>query len=424
MTQTNFLDIVKARGYFHQCTDEAALHALFAKGPVTAYIGFDCTASTVHVGTLIQIMLIRLLQQTGNKPIVLLGGATTKVGDPSGKDETRQLRTEDEIKQNMAGIKSVFEQFDVTFGDGPSDAVLVNNDDWLGGVKYIEFLRDVGRHFSVNRMLSMESVKMRLEREQELSFLEFNYMVLQAYDFVKLYDDYGCRVQIGGSDQWGNIVMGTDLNRRLKAAAGQAENVEPLFGLTTPLITTASGAKMGKTAAGAVWLTAKDLPAYDYWQFWRNTEDADVGRFLKLFTDLPLAEIERLEELEGADINQAKVVLANEATKICHGEAAAKEAEETARKVFEQGGIGESLPVVELPQGELDAGVPAFKLFQLAGLTASGGETRRLIKQGGAKVNDEKITDAESLIGSANLNGDGVIKLSAGKKKHALVKVA
>lgn len=460
MSKQNFLQIVEQRGYYNDSTDKEGLNKLFAsKEPTVAYIGFDCTAPSLHVGSLVQIMLIRRLQQTGNKPIVLLGGATTKVGDPSGKDATRPVLSEKDIEANMAGIKKVFEQFDIKFGDGATDALLVNNDDWFKGLGYIDFLRDVGRHFSVNRMLSMESVKQRIEREQNMSFIEFNYMVLQAYDFVRLYQDYGCRVQIGGSDQWGNIVNGVELNRRLNPVEGQvfhtdttgkdgkvisqkemeAQNLAAvesflertkLYGLTTPLITTASGAKMGKTADGAVWLTADRYKPYDYWQFWRNAEDADVWRFMRLFTDIDNAEITAWEAAwnsgkeSGAFINEKKIILATAATTLCHGEAAAKEAEATAKKVFEQGGVGDSLPVVEIAKSELEGGIPAFKILQLAGLCASGGEARRLVKGGGAKVNDNKINDAEELIGVNHLNEESIIKLSSGKKKHALVKVA
>ncbi len=484
MTKPNFLEIVEQRGYYNDSTDKEGLNKLFADSkPTVTYIGFDCTAPSLHVGSLVQIMLIRRLQQTGNKPIVLLGGATTKVGDPSGKDATRPVLSEQDIEANMAGIKKVFEQFDIKFGDGETDALLVNNDDWFKKLGYIEFLRDVGRHFSVNKMLAMESVKQRIDREQHMSFIEFNYMVLQAYDFVKLYQDYGCRVQIGGSDQWGNIVNGTELQKSMslketkheipkekqeetlqqiaefqvkgsgvmgyvrekfskelegKFLSGVSTSPDDitykaydiLYGLTTPLITTASGAKMGKTADGAVWLTADRYKPYDYWQFWRNAEDADVWRFMRLFTDIDNAQITAWEAAwnsgseSGAFINEKKVMLATAATTLCHGEAAAKDAEATAKKVFEQGGVGDSLPVVEIAKAELEAGIPAFKILQLAGLSESGGEARRLVKGGGAKVNDVKINNAEDSIGIAHLNDEGVIKLSSGKKKHALVKVA
>lgn len=427
MVQSKFLQTFKARGFLHQCTDEAGLDAVFSAAEkagkaLPVYIGFDCTAPSLHVGSLLQIMILRLVQQSGHKPIVLLGGGTTKVGDPSGKDETRKIQTDADIANNMAGIRKVFEPY-IRFGNGASDAVMVNNDEWLSGLGYIAFLRDIGAHFSVNKMLSFDSVKLRLEREQNLSFLEFNYMLLQAYDFTELFTRYGCRLQIGGSDQWGNIVNGIDLQRRLHPGEGE-HSAKALFGLTTPLITTASGAKMGKTAQGAVWLTADMVSPYDYWQFWRNTEDKDVGRFLRLFTELSLEEIARLETLEGAKINDAKIVLANEATALCHGKQAAADAAETARKTFEQGGFGDALPVVEVPSDELGAGIPAFKLFQLSGLAESGNAAKRLIEGGGGRINDVKVDDALQLVSMIHLNGDGVIKLSSGKKKHALVKVA
>jgi tyrosyl-tRNA synthetase len=408
-----FLAAAEERGYIHQCTDRDALDAALAQGPLTAYIGFDCTADSLHVGSLLQIMLLRLWQKTGNKPIVLMGGGTTKVGDPSGKDESRKLLTDAEIDANMAGIRRVFDKF-LAFGDGKTDAVMSNNAQWLDTLSYIPFLRDFGRHFSVNRMLSQDSVKLRLDREQPLSFLEFNYMVLQAYDFVELNRRYRCTVQMGGSDQWGNIITGVELGRRVDNSA--------LFGVTSPLITTASGAKMGKTAAGAVWLNAERLSAYDYWQFWRNTEDADVSRFLKLFTELPLSEIARLEKLEGSEINEAKIVLANEATALCHGQDAAAAAAETARRVFAEGGIGEDLPVIELPRTRLEQGQAAINLFHQAGLAASVGEVRRLFRGSGARINDQPVSDEKRVLTVADLNSDGVIKLSAGRKRHALIK--
>ncbi|HZT51970.1 MAG TPA: tyrosine--tRNA ligase, partial [Stellaceae bacterium] len=398
----------------HQCTDRDALDARLAAGPMTAYIGFDCTADSLHVGSLLQIMLLRLWQQTGNKPIVLMGGGTTKVGDPSGKDETRRLLSDAEIDANMAGIRRVFDRF-LRFGDGPGDALMANNAAWLDRLEYIPFLREFGRHFSVNRMLSFDSVKLRLEREQPLSFLEFNYMVLQSYDFVELARRHDCLVQMGGSDQWGNIVSGVELGRRVADLA--------LYGITSPLITTASGAKMGKTAQGAVWLNEERLPAYDYWQFWRNTEDADVGRFLRLFTELPVAEIARLEALEGSEINAAKEVLATEATALCHGRAAAAAAAETARRVFVEGGIGEDLPVTEIERAQLEAGQSAIQLLHRAGLAASLSEARRLVRGGGARVNDAVLADETRRITLADLGADGVIKLSAGRKRHALVRV-
>ena len=411
--KSDFLRTVTERGFVHQVTDPEALDARALQGPIPAYIGFDCTADSLHVGNLVSVMLLRTLQRTGHKPIVLMGGGTTKVGDPSGKDEVRQLLSDADIARNMAGIKSIFAKY-LTFGDGPTDAVMVNNADWLDELKYIPLLRDVGRHFSVNRMLTMDSVKLRLERDQPLTFLEFNYMVLQSYDFVELARRHNCVLQMGGSDQWGNIVMGVDLGRRM--------NNLSLFGLTSPLITTASGAKMGKTAQGAVWLNADRLSPYDYWQFWRNTEDADVGRFLKLFTDLPLDEIRRLESAGGSAINDAKKVLATEATRLCHGEAAALEAAETARRAFEEGASAAGLPTIEIPRSELEKGIPAFDLFRRAGLAASNGEARRLIKQNGARLNDQAFVEDVRPIGVADLGPDGAIKLSAGKKRHALIR--
>ena len=408
-----FLAAAEERGYIHQLTDRDALAAQLAQGPLTAYIGFDCTADSLHVGSLLQIMLLRLWQKTGNKPIVLMGGGTTKVGDPSGKDESRKLLTDAEIDANMAGIRRIFDRF-LAFGDGKTDALMTDNALWLDTLSYIPFLRDFGQHFSVNRMLSQDSVKLRLDREQPLSFLEFNYMVLQAYDFVELNRRHRCTVQMGGSDQWGNIVTGVELGRRVDGSA--------LFGVTSPLITTASGAKMGKTAAGAVWLNAERLSAYDYWQFRRNTEDADVGRFLKLFTELPLDEILRLERLEGSDINEAKIVLANEATALCHGQDAASAAAETARRVFAEGGIGENLPVIEVPRAQLEQGQPAINLFHQAKLAASVGEVRRLFRGNGARINDQPVSDEKRILTVADLNNDGLIKLSAGRKRHALIK--
>ncbi len=411
--RSDFLRNVTARGFVHQCTDTEALDAALSTGqPRLAYIGFDCTADSLHVGSLVPIMLLRWLQKTGHKPIVLMGGGTTKVGDPSFRDTSRPLLDDAQIAANMAGIKKVFAKY-LTFGDGPTDAIMVNNDDWLSGLQYIAFLRDYGRHFSVNRMLSFDSVKLRLEREQPLTFLEFNYMILQAYDFAELFRRYGCILQMGGSDQWGNIINGVELGRRVDDAQ--------LFGLTSPLITTASGAKMGKTAQGAIWLNEERLSPYDYWQFWRNTEDADVGRFLRLFTELPEDEIRRLEALEGAGINDAKKVLAMEATTLLHGRAAAEAAAETARRTFEEGALGEALPTTEIATAELTAGIAAFELFRRAGLAESNGDARRLIKGGGARINDEPVTDELRPVGSVDVH-DGVIKLSAGKKRHALVR--
>ena len=413
--QSDFIRTVVERGYLHQCTDADALDTLATEKTITAYIGFDCTAPSLHAGSLVPIMLLRILQQNGHKPIVLMGGGTSMVGDPSGKDESRQLMTQETINQNMVGIKQIFSKF-LTFGDGPTDAVLVNNADWLKGLEYIEFLRDYGKHFSINRMLSFESVKMRLEREHHLSFLEFNYMILQAYDFLELTSRHTCELQMGGSDQWGNIVNGVELGRRIDGTA--------LYGLTTPLLTTASGAKMGKTAEGAVWLNADKLLAYDYWQYWRNTEDADVGRFLKLFTDLPLDEVSRLEQLQDSDINEAKKILANEATKLCHGEEAALAAAETAAKTFEQGKVGDQLPTIELPKGDLDTGIPAFEILCRAGLANSNGEARRLIKGGGGRVNDKAFANEKQLVDNDYMTDDGVIKLSAGKKRHVLIRAS
>ena len=410
--KSDFLRTLSERGFIHQISDEAGLDDLLAKETVTAYIGFDPTAPSLHAGGLIQIMMLHWLQQTGHRPVALMGGGTGMVGDPSFKEEARQLMTLETIASNIDSIKRVFSRY-LTFGDGPRDAIMVDNGDWLRGLNYLDFLRDVGRYFSVNRMLSFESVKMRLDRQQSLSFLEFNYMILQAYDFVELNRRYGTRLQMGGSDQWGNIVNGIELGRRVEDAS--------LFGLTSPLITTASGAKMGKTANGAVWLNDDRLSPYDFWQFWRNTEDADVGRFLRLFTELPLDEIARLEKLEGAEINEAKKVLAFEATKLCHGADAANEAAETARRTFEEGATAEGLPTVEIPQAQLAAGLPAYEALRIAGLAASNGEARRLIKGGGARLNDAVISDENQTLSSADL-ADGVLKLSAGKKRHTLLK--
>jgi tyrosyl-tRNA synthetase len=389
------------------------LDALAADGPITGYIGFDCTADSLHVGSLVPIMLLRRLQQCGHKPIVLLGGGTSRVGDPSGKDTSRRLLTDTDIARNMIGIRSVFEHF-LSFGDAPQDAIMVNNADWLERLNYIEFLRDYGRHFSINRMLSFDSVKLRLEREQPLSFLEFNYMVLQAYDFVELGERHDCILQMGGSDQWGNIVNGVELGRRVKNRT--------LFGLTSPLIETASGEKMGKTASGAVWLNEDRRSAYDYWQYWRNTEDADVGRFLRLFTDVDGAEIQRLEALRGQEINEAKKVLADNATALCRGTEAARAAAETARRTFEDGGIGAALPVVEMARADMEAGLAAFEMFRRAGLSASNGEARRLIRGGGARVNDIVVVSESQPIGAGDVNDQGVVKLSAGRKRHALIR--
>jgi len=411
--KSDLLNALASRGYIHQCTDEEGLDEAAAEAPITAYIGFDCTAPSLHAGSLLAIMMLRKLQQTGHKPIVLMGGGTTKVGDPSGKEETRLLLGDEQIAANMAGIKGVFAKF-LAFGDGPTDALMVNNADWLDGLDYIAFLRDYGRHFTINRMLTFESVKLRLEREQPLTFLEFNYMILQAYDFLELNRRRGCRLQMGGSDQWGNIVNGIELARRVDGAE--------LYGLTCPLLTTASGAKMGKTAAGAVWLNDDMTSAYDYWQYWRNTEDGDVGRFLRLFTELDEAEVARLEGLEGAGLNEAKKVLANEATALAHGRAAADKASETARQVFEQGAADAGLPSVEVERAELESGLGLLTALVKAGLAKSNGEARRLIAGGGVRVNDQAVSDEGGSLTGGDVTGDGVIKLSVGKKRHALIR--
>ncbi len=460
---SEFLRILEERGFIHQCTDMAALDARLAKERVAAYIGFDCTAPALHVGSLIQIMVLRWLQKTGHRPIVLLGGGTTRVGDPSGKDEARKVLTDEDIQKNSEGIKKLLSHF-IRFGSAGGEALMVDNAEWLNGLNYISFLRDVGKYFSVNRMLTQDSVKLRLEREQNLSLLEFNYMVLQAYDFVELHKRYGCSLQIGGSDQWGNIIMGIELDRRIRAEASfkpmalpkpqagkggmRVLEVQPmikstghelssysnehfmkqinsggggqLFGLTTPLLATADGAKMGKTADGAVWLDKDMYSAYEYWQFWRNTDDADVGRFLRLFTELPIVEIKKLEALKDADINEAKKILANEATRLAHGERASKQAAETARKTFEEGELGDSLPVITLPKESIGKGIQAYELFRASGLVDSGSEARRLIRGGGAKINDRKVTDENDLIGP-NVFAAGPVKPSAGRKRHAKV---
>ncbi|HYI88762.1 MAG TPA: tyrosine--tRNA ligase [Beijerinckiaceae bacterium] len=414
---SEFLTVLTERGYIHQCSDPEGLDARAKAGGLTAYVGYDCTAPSLHVGHLLSIMMLHWLQQTGGKPIALMGGGTTRVGDPSGRDESRRLLTLDQIEGNKDSIRGTFSRF-IRFGEGGGDALMVDNAEWLTKLNYIEFLRDVGRHFSVNRMLSFDSVRMRLERDQELSFLEFNYMILQAYDFVELHRRHGCVLQMGGSDQWGNIVNGIDLGRRLGTAQ--------LYALTCPLITTASGAKMGKTAAGAVWLNADLLSPYDYWQFWRNTEDADVGRFLKLFTVLPLAEIARLEALQGAEINEAKKVLATEAAALLHGREAAERAAETARQTFEQGTLSESLPTVEVPGAVLEAGLGVLTAFgpDYAKLVPSTSEARRQVKSGGLKVNDRTVTDERAVLRPSDLTPEGVIKLSFGKKRHVLLRAA
>jgi len=408
-----FLAEAAARGFIHQCTDTEALSEAFGASVVSAYIGFDCTANSLHVGSLVSIMLLRLLQKHGHRPVVLMGGGTTRIGDPSGRDESRQLLTDETIAANMAGIRRNFAPF-LRFGDQGADAMMVNNADWLDGLSYIALLREIGPHFSVNRMLTMDSVRLRLEREQPLTFLEFNYMILQSYDFRELYRRLGVTLQMGGSDQWGNIVSGVDLVRRTDAAQ--------VFGLTTPLITTASGGKMGKTAQGAVWLGAERLSPYDYWQFWRNTEDGDVGRFLRLFTELPLDDIARLEALQGADINEAKKMLANAATSLSHGEDAALEAAETARRTFEQGAAAETLPTHIVLAADLAAGIPIFRLLAESGLAASNGDARRLIRGGGARLNDTPVNEESYLVTRADLRS-GAAKLSAGRKQHRLIRV-
>ena len=413
--KSDFLNVLQERGFIHQCSDFAGLDALAAKRQATAYVGYDCTAPSLHIGNFLTMMMLYWLQQSGNKPITLMGGGTTMVGDPSGKDETRALRSIDEIEANKASIRGVFAKV-LNFGDGPADAIMLDNAEWLTKLNWIEMLRDIGRHFSVNRMLTMDSVRLRLEREQEMSFIEFNYMVCQAYDFVELSRRTGCRLQMGGSDQWGNIVMGVDLGRRM--------GTPQLFALTTPLLTTASGDKMGKTAKGAVWLNADQFSPYDFWQYWRNTEDADVVKFLKLFTTLPMREINQLAALKGAEINEAKKALADAATTLLHGKEAACEAAETARQTFEEGAIAQSLPTVEIPRGELEAGSGVLTLFVKAGLVASNGEARRQIKGGGLRVNDAAVTDEKMMLSNADLTPEGVIKLSLGKKRHVLLRPA
>jgi tyrosyl-tRNA synthetase len=414
--KSDFLQVLQSRGFIHQATDLAKLDELCSKGTVTGYIGFDATANSLHVGSLVQIMMLRWLQKCGHRSIVLMGGGTSKVGDPSGKDEARTLISDDLIQRNIAGISQVFKEF-LKFGEGPTEALLVNNDDWLRDLNYISFLRDYGRHFSVNRMLTFESVKLRLEREQPLSFLEFNYMILQAYDFLELNNRYGCTLQMGGSDQWGNIVNGVELTRRVIS--------KEVFGLTSPLITTASGAKMGKTANGAIWLNADRLAPYEYWQFWRNTEDADVRRYLRLFTEIDLAEIEKLEKLAGADINYAKKVLADATTALAHGADALPEIHRTIADLFEQGqsGVLSSLPTITVSKGSLEAGLPILDLFVQLKLVDSKGEARRLIQGNGAKLNDHPIDDPTLVVRLDELTNDGFLKLSAGKKRHGVVRV-
>lgn len=411
--KSDFLRTLSERGFIHQISDESGLDDLLAKKTVTAYIGFDPTAPSLHAGGLIQIMMLHWFQQTGHRPVALMGGGTGMVGDPSFKEEARQLMTLETIAANVASIKRVFSNY-LTFGDGPKDAIMVDNGDWLRELNYLEFLRDVGRYFSVNRMLSFDSVKTRLDRQQSLSFLEFNYMILQAYDFVELSKRHGARLQMGGSDQWGNIVNGIDLGHRLGAPQ--------LYALTSPLLTTASGAKMGKSLSGAVWLNPDMLSAYDFWQYWRNTEDADVGRFLKLYTTLPMDEIARLAALGGAEINEAKKILATEVTAMLHGRDNAEAAAETARKTFEEGALAESLPTVELPAAEIEAGIGVLALFVKAGLAASNGEARRHVAGGAVRINDQAISDDKRVVGAGDVTGDGVIKLSLGKKRHILLR--
>ena len=407
--KSEFLRTLSQRGYIHQQSDASALDERASSGIVTAYIGFDATADSLHVGSLVPIMLLRRLQQTGHRPIVLMGGGTTKVGDPSGRDETRQLLTDDQINANIASIREIFAKF-LRFDDSPTGAVMANNDDWLSELKYIPLLRDIGRHFSINRMLTMDSVKLRLEREQPLSFLEFNYMILQGYDFVELNKRYGCTLQMGGSDQWGNILQGVELGRRVRE--------QELFALTSPLITTSSGAKMGKTASGAVWLKAERLAPYDYWQYWRNTEDADVGRFLRMFTDLAIEEIARLEALRGADINEAKSILATEVTRLCHGDAAARDAVDTAAKAF-SGAAAEGLPTITIAT---NAVLSVLDAVVSLGMAASKSEARRLVEQGGVKVNDQAVTSSTATLSLTDLDAHGTARISVGKKRHGLVK--
>ncbi len=411
--KSDFLNVLSNRGFIHQISDAEGLDALASRSEIVAYIGYDCTAPSLHVGHLLSIMMLHWLQETGNKPIALMGGGTTRVGDPSGRDETRKLLTYEQIDANKESIKTTFSKF-LRFGGGKSDAIMADNAEWLTTLNYIEMLREVGRHFSINRMLTMDSVKLRLEREQELSFIEFNYMILQSYDFVELARRYGCNLQMGGSDQWGNIVNGIDLGRRM--------GTHQLYALTCPLLTTSSGAKMGKTAAGAVWLNADMLPVYDYWQFWRNTEDGDVERFLKLFTFLPLDEISRLAALKGQDINEAKKILATEATALMHGRELADQAADTARRTFEEGTLAETLPTIEIGRAELDKGIGVLTAFVQAGFVTSTSEARRQIKSGGLKVNDATVADEKMTLSENNLTPEGVIKLSFGKKRHALLK--
>ena len=411
---SSFLRVMSERNFIHQITDWTSLDTLLSEKNMVAYIGFDCTADSLHVGSLVQIMMLRYFQKCGHRPIVLMGGGTTKVGDPSGKDDARQLLSDNEIEKNKQGIKAVFEKY-LNFGVGPSDAIMCDNDEWLSGLEYVQFLRDYGRHFSVNRMLSFDSVKLRLDREQPLSFLEFNYMILQAYDFLELSRRFDCSLQMGGSDQWGNIVNGVELARRI--------DQKSVFGLTTPLVTTASGAKMGKSAQGAIWLNSDRLSPYDFWQYWRNTEDEDVDRFLKLFTELPLDEIARLSALKGNELNEAKKILAHEVTQLCHGIDAANSVAESARKTFEEGSIGQDLPFIIINKNDLEDGVWVIEAMRKLALIQSNGEGRRLIANGGVRVNDTVINDPEKQLNVSDISISGMIKLSAGKKRHALVKL-
>jgi tyrosyl-tRNA synthetase len=411
--KSDFLRTMSERGFIHQTSDDAGLDNIFAKETVTAYIGFDATAKSLHAGSLIQIMMLHWMQQTGHKPVALMGGGTSMIGDPSFKDEARKLLTPADIEDNLVGIRKNFAPF-LKFGDGATDAAMVNNADWLMDINYVNFLRDVGRHFSVNRMLAFDSVKLRLDREQSLSFLEFNYMILQAYDFVELNKRHGVRLQMGGSDQWGNIVNGIDLGHRM--------GTPQLYALTSPLLTTSSGAKMGKSASGAIWLDPEMLSPYDFWQYWRNTEDADVGRFLKLYTALPMDEVARLAALGGQEINDAKKVLATEITAMLHGRDAAEAAAETARKTFEEGALADSLPTVEVPRASLESGIGILSLFVTAGLAASNGEARRHVQGGAVRVNDAPVSDERLLVTLADATPEGVVKLSLGKKKHILVR--
>ena len=411
--ESQFMQLMHDRNFIHQVTDETELDTMMDRGRVTAYIGFDCTADSLHVGSLVQIMMLRHLQKCGHRPIVLMGGGTTKVGDPSGKDDARQLLSDENIKHNKEGIRKIFEKY-LVFGDGPTDALMVDNDEWLSNLEYIRFLREYGRHFSVNRMLSFDSVKLRLDREQPLSFLEFNYMILQAYDFLELQRRHNCILQMGGSDQWGNIINGVELVRRV--------DQKSIFGLTTPLVTTASGEKMGKSASGAIWLNSDRLSPYEFWQFWRNTEDGDVGRFLRLFTEIPLDEITKLEMLKGSELNEAKKILASEITKLCHGLNASESAASTAQKIFEEGLLGADLPTILIDTKQLEQGLWIIEALKQAEFIKSNGEGRRLINNGGVRLNDVVVVDPDQKILISDANSDGVIKLSSGKKRHALLK--